>query len=135
MDTVNDYLDRQAVADVLVRYGSSLDECDWDRLATCFVPEVTSVLAGGPLLEGYEALAEAVRTALSVYDRTQHHIADLEAEIEGDTASLRANLIATHVTDGKTFVVGGVYREKLVRTADGWRLSYHELEALWFEGL
>ena len=33
MDAVNDFLDRQAVADVLVRYGSSLDECDWDRLA------------------------------------------------------------------------------------------------------
>jgi len=131
---MNDLADRLAVADVLVRYGSSLDERDWNRLGTCFVNEATSVLAGGPLLEGFAAISDAVRTALQVYERTQHLIADLEADVDGDKARLRANLIATHVHDGTTFVVGGVYREELVRTSEGWRISHHVLEALWFEG-
>ncbi len=134
MDPVNEMLDRLAVADVIVRYGSSLDENDWPRLATCFVPDVTSILAGGPPIEGYEDLQAAVRFALGAYERTQHHIADQEVEVDGDAATLRANLIATHVHDGTTFVVGGVYRERLVRTPEGWRICHHELEALWMEG-
>lgn len=134
MEDVSTVMDRISVADVLTRYGSSLDESDWERLATCFVPEVISVLAGGDPIEGYTDLEAAVRVALGVYERTQHHIAGHEVEISGDDATLRANLIATHVHDGTTFVVGGVYREKLVRTPDGWRIAYHELDALWMDG-
>lgn len=134
MEDANALVDRIAVADVLTRYGSSLDESDWERLATCFVPEVTSVLAGGGPISGYADLEAAVRVALGAYERTQHHIAGHEVEIAGDEATLRANLIATHVHDGTTFVVGGVYREKLVRTPHGWRIIYHELDALWMEG-
>jgi 3-phenylpropionate/cinnamic acid dioxygenase small subunit len=126
-----DTADRVAVAEVLYRYGSSLDEKDWDRLATCFVPEAVGVLAGGPRLDGYPAIAEAVIAALGHYDATQHHIANPEVEFEEDRARLRANLIATHVTEQGQFVVGGVYREELVRTPDGWRISHHQLDALW----
>lgn len=134
MDDLSAHLDRLAVAEVITRYGSSLDESNWERLSTCFAPDVTSVLAGGDPIHGYEDLEAAVRFALGAYERTQHHIAGQEIEIDGDTAVLRANLIATHVHDGQTFVVGGVYRERLVRTPDGWRISYHELDALWMEG-
>ncbi len=125
--------DRADVADVLFRYGSSLDEKDWARLETCFTPGATGILAGGPQLEGYTAIEEAVRAALSVYDRTHHSISNCEVEVSGDTAHLRANLIATHLLPDGNFVVGGVYREELVRTADGWRISHHVLDALWFE--
>ncbi len=134
MDAMSDLLDRQEVADVLMRYGSSLDERNWDRLSTCFVDDVTSVLAGGPEMNGYAQLEEAVRAALGVYEATQHHIADLEAEIDGDSATLRANLIATHLYGGNRFVVGGVYREELVRTAEGWRIAHHQLDSLWMDG-
>ena len=134
MDDVSRMMDGQAVGELIIRYGSSLDERNWERLATCFVPEVKSVLAGGPMMNGYEELEAAIRFALGAYERTHHHIAGQEAEIDGDVARLRANLIATHVHDGTTFVVGGVYREELVRTPQGWRISYHELDALWMEG-
>lgn len=126
--------DREEAKGLIIRYGSSLDERDWDRLATCFVADVTSVLAGGPQLTGYEELEQAVRGALGHYRATHHHIAGVEVDLEGDTGRLRANLIATHLHDGPLMVVGGVYREALVRTADGWRISHHQLDALWLEG-
>lgn len=131
MDAVEEMVDRMAAAEVILRYGSSLDERDWARLSTCFVPEVTSVLAGGPLMTGYAGLEEAVRVALGVYEATHHHIAGVEVDLDGDTARLRANLIATHLQDGPPFVVGGVYREELVRTVEGWRICHHQLDALW----
>lgn len=131
MDQMDELVDQHAVAAVMLRYGSSLDEKDWERLATCFVPDVTSVLAGGPEISGYGPLEEAVRMALGAYERTQHHIANVEAEIDGDEAELRANLIANHITGTSNFVVAGVYREKLVRTPQGWRISRHRLDSLW----
>jgi 3-phenylpropionate/cinnamic acid dioxygenase small subunit len=133
MDETPTLQDRADVADVLFRYGSSLDEKDWARLETCFIPEATGVLAGGLRLEGYVAIEEAVRAALAAYDRTHHLISNCEVQVSGDTARLRANLLATHLLQGGNFVVGGVYREELVRTADGWRISHHVLDALWFE--
>lgn len=131
MDAAAQVADRLAVADVLLRYASSLDEDDWDRLATCFVDDAVGLLAGGPRLEGYAAIAEAVRAALVHYSVTQHHIANAEVDLDGDRARLRANLIATHVHDGGAFEVKGVYREELVRTADGWRISHHQLDLVW----
>lgn len=131
MGAFDDLADRFAVADVLTRYASSLDEQDWDRLTTCFVPDAVAVLAGGPRLEGYAAIVEAVQLALGHYSATMHHLGNHEVEIDGDTARLRANLIATHVLEQGTFTVGGVYREELVRTADGWRISHHQLDMLW----
>lgn len=131
MDTAARLADRIAVAEVLLRYGSSLDECDWDRLETCFAADAVGQLAGGPRLEGYTAIAEAVRAALAHYSITQHHIANAEVDLDGDRARLRANLIATHVHDGGDFVVKGVYREELHRTADGWRISFHQLDLVW----
>ena len=131
MDTLDALTDRHAAAEVMIRYGSSLDERDWQRLSTCFLPEVTSLLAGGPAMTSYVELEEAVRFALGNYQATHHHIAGVEVDIEGDTARLRANLIATHIQEGPSFVVGGVYRERLVRTEDGWRIVHHQLDAIW----
>lgn len=134
MDDTAELRDRLEIADVLLRYASCIDEKDWDRLAGCFVPDVTAVLAGGPELVGFEAVEEAIRTALSAYDRTHHLIANAEVDLGGDRARLRANLTATHVTGSDKFVVGGVYHEELVRTTEGWRISRHELIAVFFDG-
>lgn len=134
MDPLDALPERQAAADVIIRYGSSLDERDWQRLSTCFLPDVTSLLAGGPVMTSYAELEEAVRFALGNYQTTHHHIAGVEVDVDGDTARLRANLVATHIQDGPPFVVGGVYRERLVRTEDGWRISHHQLDAIWMDG-
>lgn len=133
-DSANDsamLADRLAVADVLIAYGSILDEGAWDRLEGCFTPDAVAVLAGGPKLEGAPAIVAAIREALDSYTATQHHIAGTEVTLDGDRAQLRANLIATHITDDGTFEVGGVYREELVRTAEGWQISHHQLDAVW----
>jgi 3-phenylpropionate/cinnamic acid dioxygenase small subunit len=126
--------DRTEITEVLFRYGSSLDERDWDRLQTCFVDDVVSVLAGAAPIEGYAALEEAVRTALSVYDATHHLIGNAEVELDGDRARLRANLLANHVLEAGNFVVGGVYREEMIRTDHGWRITHHQLDAIWMGG-
>jgi uncharacterized protein (TIGR02246 family) len=131
MGGLDDLLDRRAVADVLLRYATCLDERDWDRLTTCFSPDAVGVLAGGPPLAGYPAILGAVQAALAHFPATQHHISNEEVALNGEQATLRANLIATHVTDSGTFTVIGVYREELARTPDGWRITHHQLDAQW----
>ncbi len=134
VDATNELIDRHSAAAMILRYGSSLDERDWERLSTCFTSDVISVLAGIPGMTSYRELEEAVRFTLGNYAATQHQIAGVEVEIDGDNAALRANLLATHTTDGPPFVVGGVYRERMVRTDEGWRITHHNLDALWMEG-
>ncbi len=124
-------VDRQAVADVILRYGSSLDEGDWDRLATCFTDDAQAVLGAPPTLEGAPTIVSVCRDALSVYEHTQHLIGPPEVTVDGDEAHLRANVQATHVTSPANVTVGGVYRDHLVRTPDGWRIDHHELQVLW----
>jgi 3-phenylpropionate/cinnamic acid dioxygenase small subunit len=131
MGALEELLDRIAIVDVLLRYGSSLDDKDWDRLESCFTPDAVGILAGGPRLEGYQAILTAVRDALAYYPATQHMISNHEVELDGDRARLRSNLIATHVIPDGTFTVFGVYREELVRTPEGWRIVHHQLDAQW----
>lgn len=123
--------DRLAVADVLLAYGSILDDKEWDRLEGCFTPDAVAVLAGGPRLEGAPAIVAAIREALAGFRATHHLIANAEVVLDGDRARLRANLLATQLTGDGAFEVGGVYREELVRTPDGWRISSHQLDAVW----
>lgn len=123
--------DRLDVAAVLLAYGSSLDEGDWDRLATCFTADARAVLGGPPGVEGVEAIVSVCRDALSAYEHTQHLIGPPEVTVDGDEAHLRANVQATHVTSPANVTVGGVYRDRLVRTPDGWRIDHHELQVLW----
>lgn len=131
--------DREAVRELLIRYGMALDAHDWDLLRTVFLPD--AVADYGELEgrnEGVEEIIAACHRALVGLDSSQHLIANLVVEIDGDTARTTSYLHAQHyLVSGSgvnTFVVGGTYRDEVVRTPDGWRIKFRSLATTWTDG-
>ena len=130
--------DRLAIQDVLVRYGMALDDRDWERLSTCFLPDAVADYGGPDDQVGYPKIEETCRAALGRLDGSQHFISNFEITVDGDTARSRCYLMAQHVRNsaegGPHFTVAGTYRDELVRTSDGWRIRRRELITTWIDG-
>jgi hypothetical protein len=131
--------DRLDVGDLMVRYGRALDSHDWALLRTCFLPDAVAdygALEGRN--EGIEEIIAACHRALVGLDSSQHLIANVQVEVDGDTASTTCYLHAQHylvsASGVNTFVVGGTYRDEVVRTPDGWRIAHRVLETTWTDG-
>jgi 3-phenylpropionate/cinnamic acid dioxygenase small subunit len=131
--------DRLDVQDVLVRYAMALDSHDWELLRTCFLPDAVAdygALEGRN--EGIEEIIAACHRALGGLDSSQHLIGNAVVQVDGDTATATCYLHAQHyLVSGSgvnTFVVGGTYRDRLVRTPDGWRIEHRALETTWTDG-
>lgn len=102
--------------------------------------------------EGLDGLAEFHRTAMSAFARTQHLNSPAAVAVDGDTASLRANLISTHVhhpdpahggpaqggpAQGggeRLFTAGTFLHGRARRTAGGWRLCALQFALVWSTG-
>jgi ketosteroid isomerase-like protein len=132
-------LDLRDIADLLHRYARALDDKDWSLLATCFTTDAVALY--GEVLgrqEGFAAIEKVCRAALGHLDSSQHIIANPEIAIDGDTATARCYVHAQHTKagtpGGDNMTIGGTYLDRLVRTAEGWRICERELRFLWQEG-
>ena len=132
-------IERHNICELLYRYGSSLDDRNWARLASCFTPDAVA-LYGAELgqQDGYAAIERACRSALEPLDSSQHIITNPEIEIEGETARSRCYLHAQHTKKGKlggdNLTIGAMYLDDIVRTPEGWRIKKRELRFIWQEG-
>ncbi|GAA2140648.1 hypothetical protein GCM10009802_50940 [Streptomyces synnematoformans] len=89
--------------------------------------------------QGIEGLAEWHRASLAAFARTQHLNSPAVVECAGDTATLRANLVSTHVHHSDAarsdlFTVGTSVTGSALRTADGWRLTALTFAVIWMDG-
>ena len=136
---IADLLDRQEIGDLLIRYAMALDAHDWPLLDTVFTPDAIADYGElAALNEGREAIVGACHQALSGLDSSQHIVSNAVVAVDGDEATATCYLHAQHYLVSphgvNTFVVGGTYRDRLVRTDDGWRIAYRTLEATWTDG-
>jgi hypothetical protein len=92
---------------------------------------------------GPETIGQSHRESMARFESTQHIISSHDVAINGDTATVRANLVAIHIWPGARtmltkpenyFVAGGVIEVRLVRTGDGWRISEMSHRVLWRAG-
>ncbi len=131
-------LDRQEVVDVAVRYATALDTRDWDLLRTCFLSDATAVYEGLGECDGYAAIEDVCRTALTPLDASQHLVSNFAVTIDGDHATHSCYLQAQHVRrgapGGPNFIMAGRYSDDLVRTEAGWRVRRREFSVLWTDG-
>ncbi len=130
--------DRLAIQDLLIRYGTSLDAKDWQRLSTCFLPDAVADYGTLGEHKGYAKIEQICRNALEPLDGSQHYITNFEIEVQDDSATSHCYLMAQHIRnsaqDGPHFVLAGTYRDELVRTPQGWRITRRELKTTWTEG-
>ncbi len=136
-ETVREQNDRIAITDVINRYGTTIDAGDYDGLAACFTPDAVVRYGGGREFRGGEAVAEFVRGMTVGLVAQQHLLGNHEIVLDGERATATTYLHATQIegeeAGGGVIVTGGIYRDALVRTGDGWLIAEREMEGLWRE--
>ena len=129
-------IDREAVRDVLTRYGVSLDNRDWALFKTCFTEDAKAFY--GEEIEGYSAIEKFVSSYEEHIEASQHLISNFVIEIDGDEARATCYLHAVHYVantqGGDTWSVGGYYTDQLIRTTQGWKIKSLRLTITWVDG-
>ena len=129
--------DRQAIVDLTHAYCWALDSRTWEGLDQVFLPDATADLRS-PLLEGRDAIRARIARALDPLYATQHSVTHHMIEIDGDRATCRCYLHAQHVREAAegspNYIIAGRYEDELVRTPEGWRISFRRLVVVWVEG-
>ncbi|MGH3626841.1 MAG: nuclear transport factor 2 family protein [Sciscionella sp.] len=130
---VQDVADRLAVRALLSRYTQACDRKDWELLDTCFLPDAAIDYQGlPPFSDGYAGLRANTVRVLGQLRSTQHLLGNLHVEIDGDEGRAVSYVQATHLgTDGRVFVTGGRYDDRLVRTPQGWRIAARTFRRQW----
>ena len=132
MMSVQDMSDRLEIQDLFARYCFAIDERDWDALESVFTPDarIDYTETGGA--KGSLAEIKAwLPIALERFPAFQHMVATTKLTVDGDRATSRTILFNPMVHDGQTFFIGLWYRDTLVRTAEGWRISERYEEMGW----
>jgi 3-phenylpropionate/cinnamic acid dioxygenase small subunit len=134
---VEEIADRMEIEDLLTRYSTAVDTRDWDLYRTVFTADAfIDYTSSGGIRGDLDEVAKWMAEVLSLFSMSQHLVTNRDIRIEGDVATSRSyfyNPMAVTTPDGSqelTFV-GGYYRDRLRRTADGWRIAERILDTAW----
>ena len=141
-DDLRGLLDRAEIGDVVHRYASAIDLGDWALLADCFTEDLVADFRSFGVREVFRGKAAdwiaLVASTIDGCDATQHLIANLVHDIQGDAATCTAYVRAEHflINDrgDDSYTVGGYYTLRLQRTERGWRISQYSLTVTWSRG-
>lgn len=134
---IRELTDRAELGDLFERYLITPDEdrFELEWLRTIFTEDVSVRYPGGAGHDGLDGLAMFGTQAMAQFDRTHHVTSNHLIDLGGDRASVRANLVATHVHSAADpwvhFVLGGYYAAEAIRTPEGWRFRELALHLVW----
>ena len=133
--------DRLEIQDLFARYSFAIDERDWDALDSVFTPDARIDYTESGGAKGSLAEIKAwLPGALARFPAFQHMVATTKLTLAGDKATSRTILFNPMVEEGEggerqTFFMGLWYRDTLVRTPGGWRISERYEELGWTHNL
>jgi hypothetical protein len=126
--------DKLEIRELLFRYARGVDTQDWALLTSVFTPDAqldyTSV--DGPAGSRDEVVAWLAQ-ALTPVPMTQHFVTNVEIDLQGDRASVRAMFYNPMQLPGidRLAYSGGNYHHQVVRTPEGWRSERLVEETKW----
>lgn len=141
LQQIQEMLDKQAVAEVMMTYCRAIDHLNEDLLRTVFHPDSkhahgfkgpSSTTDGSPDFVAY-ALG-----VLRAYHRTHHHLGNIFVEIEGDVAFTEAYFTAFHRMRAKgdplaasnafdtemDYFVAGRYLDRMEKRNGMWKITH-----------
>ena len=127
-------IDQMAVRDVQIRYALALDDRRFDELGSVFTADAVAEYRGMATHHGLGRIERACRRSLVHLDGTQHVITNFWCDVSGDSAAAGCYFTAHHVRGPVRFTAGGHYRDTLVRTEVGWRISHRVAAVVWTDG-
>lgn len=135
--TLQEISDRLEIQDLFARYCFAIDERDWEALDGVFTTDARIDYTESGGAKGSLAEIKAwLPGALARFPAFQHMVATTKLTFDGDRATSRTILFNPMVHAGpggerQTFFMGLWYRDTLVRTPDGWRISERYEEMSW----
>lgn len=133
--------DRLEIEELLARYCYAVDDRDWIAYRNVFTPDaVLDDTVTGGVRSGVEEHVDFMQKALAKILISQHAISTILLDIRGNQAGARVHCSCPMVVDlgeGKkqVFFQGLWYRDRLVRTEQGWRISELVEEGYWNHNL
>ena len=104
-------LDEREINRLCLQYTSALDDRDWPRLRTVFTPDAVAEYDGIDPCDGYDAIEQVCRTALTPLTHSQHLLGNVLPVVSGDEATCTCYLQAQHVRSGtaggENFIIAG----------------------------
>ncbi|GAB3159853.1 nuclear transport factor 2 family protein [Micromonospora sonneratiae] len=127
-----DCVDRHELADLVARLGRCLDEKRFGEVRTVFTEDASVSTASGAV-RGIDALVAKARRTRPAGVFTQSFITNPLIDVDGDTATITAKLLAVFVgqPEGRGRLFGERYHLAAARTPRGWRISRVEAVPLW----
>ena len=131
--------DQDQIKELMVRYGAAIDARDVELLRSCFTPDAVVCYIGfADELRGADALVGFLSEAVFKLDATHHMFMNFTIECDGQSGWFTCSVHAQHVLQrapaGPLFTVGGAYRNEVIRTVDGWRMTQANLKPIWTSG-
>jgi SnoaL-like domain len=141
----HDAADKFEIVQTLNAYMQAIDAADTAMMrGRVFAPDASITLLEPLGVDGYCDFVTAIMQEI----RAQHLLMNSLVDVAGDSGSARSYFIGFHRVpagpnsaacdaifgpcDAETdVVIGGVYDDSMVRTADGWRIRERRIKLLW----
>ena len=127
--------DHLAITALLNRYARAVDTKDWELYRSLFTDDaVIDYSSAGAIVGSRDEVVDWFSKNFGVIPWSMHYITNVEAEIHGDTATVRAMFYNPMQLPGMSEMsaCGGYYHHDVVRTAEGWRSRRLREENVWF---
>jgi hypothetical protein len=128
-------MDEMSIAALLYRYARAVDTKDWDLYRSVFTEDAfIDYSSAGVIAGSRDEVADWLAAGFGAIPWSMHYITNIESDIDGDTASVRAMFYNPMQLPGMAELsyCGGYYHHDLVRTPDGWRSRHLREENVWF---
>lgn len=127
--------DKLEIHELLARYARGVDSKDWDLYRSVFTEDAhIDYSSAGAAAGSRDEVAAWLEAGFAHIPWSQHYITNIEIEVNGDEAEVRAmfyNPMQLPGVDGPSFC-GGFYHHQMVRTSDGWKSRHLIEENRWF---
>ena len=127
--------DKLEIGEQLARYARGVDTKDWDLWRSVFTDDaIVDYSQSGVMCGSRDEVAAFLAEAFATIPWATHHITNVEIDLDGDTAQVRAmfyNPMQIPGVDGSSST-GGYYHHEFVRTAAGWKSAHLVEEPVWF---
>jgi hypothetical protein len=127
--------DDAEIARLLYRYARAVDTKDWELYRSVFTDDAhIDYSSAGAVVGSRDEVVDWFATNFGVLPWSMHYITNIEADIDGDTARVRAMFYNPMQLPGMSEMsaCGGYYHHELVRTPEGWRSRHLREENVWF---
>lgn len=118
---------RDAVANAVARFYGAVDARAWEAVIAAMSAPVHvdyASFGGGPPADAEPAEVVAQwRRVLPGFDATHHQLGNMDVELEGARAQVRAYVTASHFLGGEEWTVRGRYELELVGAGDAWTIA------------